>query len=108
MKKFFKIETAYKFEWNDLRALATIVNVILIMCFGLSIAWFGLGIALVGIIKDLTTDRHINGILMHLAGVALNVYFLSLFYGRRERPLFARAPERMFGQKKFEKFSKSA
>lgn len=78
MKKFFKIESKYKFEWNDLRALATVANVVLIMFFGLSIAWFGLGIALVGIIKDLTTDRHINGLVMHLAGVALNIFFLSL------------------------------
>jgi len=81
MKKFFKIETAYKFEWNDLRSVTTVINVLLIMCYGLSIAWFGLGIALVGLVKDLTTDRHINGIIMHLAGVALNIHFLSLFYG---------------------------
>jgi hypothetical protein len=81
MKKFFKIETAYKFEWNDLRSVATVINVLLIMCYGLSIAWFGLGIALVGLVKDLTDDRHINGIIMHLAGVALNIHFLSLFYG---------------------------
>lgn len=79
MKRFFKIEHPYKFEWNDLRALATIVNVILIMRFGLSIAWFGLGIALVGIVKDLTTDRHLNGLLMHLSSVVLNIFFLSLF-----------------------------
>lgn len=78
MKKFFKIEGKYKFEWNDLRALATVANVVLIMFFGLSIAWFGLGIALVGIVKDLTTDHHINGLVMHLAGVALNIFFLSL------------------------------
>lgn len=81
MKKFFKIEGKYKFEWNDLRSVATVINVLLIMCYGLSIAWFGLGIALVGLVKDLTDDRHINGIVMHLAGVALNIHFLSLFYG---------------------------
>lgn len=81
MKRFFKIEEHYKFEWNDLRSVATVINVLLIMCYGLSIAWFGLGIALVGLVKDLTTDRHINGIIMHLAGMALNIHFLSLFYG---------------------------
>lgn len=78
MKKFFKIEEAYKFEWNDLRAGITFINVILIMIFGLSIAWFGLIIALIGLIKDFTTDRRINGILMHFSSVILNVYFLSL------------------------------
>ena len=81
MKKFFGIERGYKFEWNDLRCFATVINVILIMVFGLSISWFGLGIAIVGLVKDLTSDRHINGIVMHLSGIALNVYFLFLLYG---------------------------
>lgn len=80
MKKFFGIETAYKFEWNDLRAFITIINVILIMIFGLSISWFGLAVAVFGLVKDFTSDRHISGILMHLASVALNVYFLCLLY----------------------------
>ncbi len=81
MKKFFNIEGQYRFEWNDLRCVAMVVNVILIMVYGLSIAWFGLGIAVVGVIKDLTTDRRINGLIMHLASVALNIYFLVLLYG---------------------------
>lgn len=80
MKKFFRIEENYKFEWNDLRCFITIVNVVLIMMYGLSIAWFGLAVAIVGIVKDLTTDRRINGLLMHLANVALNVYFLLAYY----------------------------
>ena len=79
-KEFFHIERGYKFEWNDLRAFAMVVNVVLIMMYGLSIAWFGLGIAIVGIIKDLTTDRHINGLLMHIASLVLNIYFLVLYY----------------------------
>ena len=80
MKEFFKIETPYKFEYNDLRAFITVINVILIMIFGLSIAWFGLAVALIGVIKDLKVDRHINGLIMHLASVALNVYFIILLY----------------------------
>lgn len=80
MKKFFKIETSYKFEYNDLRAFITVINVILIMIFGLSIAWFGLAVALIGVVKDLKVDRHINGLVMHLASVALNVYFIILLY----------------------------
>lgn len=81
MKKFWKIETKYAFEWNDLRCLITVVNVILIMIYGLSISLFGLAVALIGIVKDLTTDRHINGFIMHLANAALNIYFLILLYG---------------------------
>ena len=81
MKKFFRINEPYKFEWNDLRCFVTIINVILIMVYGLSIAWFGLIVAFVGVIKDLTVDRKINGLLMHVANVALNVYFLLMYYG---------------------------
>lgn len=80
MKDFFRIEESYRFEYNDLRALITVINVILIMIFGLSIAWFGLAVALIGVIKDLKVDRHINGLVMHLASVALNVYFILLLY----------------------------
>lgn len=80
MKEFFRIEESYRFEYNDLRALITVINVILIMIFGLSIAWFGLAVALIGVVKDLKVDRHINGLVMHLASVALNVYFLILLY----------------------------
>ena len=81
MKKFFRIEEGYKFEWNDLRCFVTVINVILIMIYGLSIAWFGLFVALFGIVRDLTTDRHINGLIMHLANVVLNSYFLLIYYG---------------------------
>lgn len=81
MKKFFGIEENYKFEWNDLRCFITVINVILIMIYGLSISWFGLTVAIVGIIKDLTTDRKINGLIMHIANALLNIYFLLMFYG---------------------------
>lgn len=81
MKNFFNIETGYKFEWNDLRCFVTVINVILIMIYGLSISWFGLFVAVVGIVKDLTTDRKVNGLLMHIANTALNIYFLLMYYG---------------------------
>lgn len=80
MKKFFNIIEPYRFEWNDLRCAITILNVALIMIFGLSIAWFGLAVAVFGMVKDLTSDRKINGLLMHFSSVVLNVYFLLVFY----------------------------
>ena len=80
IKNFFGIETAYRFEWNDLRAGIQILNVILIMLFGLQVSWFGLAIALFGVCKDLSQHRHINDVLMHLSSVVLNIYFLSLLY----------------------------
>ena len=77
MKKFFGIEGRYQFEYNDLRALITVINVVLVMKFGLSIAWFGLAIAIIGLIKDLATDRKINGLVMHFSSVALNLFFIG-------------------------------
>lgn len=80
MKKFFNIETSYRFEMNDLRAVIQVINVILIMIFGLSVSWFGLALAVFGLIKDFATDRHINSITMHTASMVLNIYFLTLLY----------------------------
>lgn len=80
VKKFFGIETKYKFEMNDLRCIIQIINVVLIMIFGLSVSWFGLAVAVCGLIKDFVTDRHINSILMHTATAVLNLYFLKLLY----------------------------
>lgn len=80
MKKFFRIEKPYEFEMNDFRCLVQIINVALIMIFGLSISWFGLIIAVAGLVKDFLTDRHINGILMHTSSIVLNSYFLYLYY----------------------------
>lgn len=78
IKRVFNIERKYKFEFNDIRAVLTVLNVVLIMTFGLSIAWFGLAISVFGFAKDLTSDRHINGIVMHLSTIALNIYFIIL------------------------------
>lgn len=80
MKRFFGIEEKYKFEMNDLRAGIQILNVTLIILFGLSVSWFGLTVAVCGIVKDLTKDRKVNGLLMHTATAILNIYFLKLLY----------------------------
>lgn len=80
MKEFFSINEPFRFEWNDLRAVIQLLNVILIMIFGLSVSWFGLATALFGVCKDMSQHRHINDIVMHLSGVVLNVYFLTILY----------------------------
>lgn len=80
MKKFFNIESKYKFEWNDIRAFITVINVALIIMFGLSVAWFGLAIAIIGIIKESFGARHINCYVSYIASVALNINFLILLY----------------------------
>lgn len=79
MKKFFKIESKYRFEMNDLRALLQLINVALIVFAGFDVgATFGLCVASLGLIKDFTTDRHINGIVMHFASVILNCFILFI------------------------------
>jgi len=71
-----------KLEWNDLRAFISVINVVLIMIYGLSIAWFGLAVAVLGMIKDLTEKEFKwNGLIMHFASAVLNVYFLIMLYG---------------------------
>ena len=77
IKQFFRIEGAYKFEMNDLRAALQLINVALIVFAGFDIgAIFGLCVATLGLIKDLATDRHINGIAMHGASILLNCFIL--------------------------------
>lgn len=79
LKKFFQIEHKYKFEYNDLRAFLQLINLALIIFCGWDVgAIFGLTIGIIGLIKDLQTDRHINGIVLHLCGIALNIYVLCL------------------------------
>ena len=71
----------YKFEWNDLRAVTTLVNVILIMIYGLSISWFGLALTILGVIKDFT-DKEFrwNSLIIHLSNVILNIFFLAKLF----------------------------
>lgn len=81
MKKFLNLTGEYHFEWNDLRAICTLVNVLGIICFGLIACYLGLVIAVFGLVKDLTNkNRHLNEIIMHLSTIVLNIYLLSQFY----------------------------
>ena len=78
MRNYFEFTRKYKFEYNDLRAFITVINVALIMKFGLSIAWFGLVIAFIGLVKDIVKDHRVNGMVMHLANMVLNIYFILI------------------------------
>lgn len=60
-----------KFEINDVRCALTMLNVVLVLCFGTSFAFIGLAVTLFGIFKDWKTDRHINGFLMHGANFVM-------------------------------------
>ena len=80
MKKFFNITAnRYIFDYNDIRCLLTLVNVILVITFGLSVAWIGLAIAIFGTIRDLVCEaRKINSTIQHLTMIILNVYYVTL------------------------------
>lgn len=78
IKKFFNIEHSYRFEWNDLRTVLTVINVLLIIIFGVAGSWFGLAISLFGIVKELTGNRHINCLVSYVATIVLNIYFITL------------------------------
>lgn len=80
MREFFGLNEPFHWEWQDLRAFITLLNVVLIMIFGLSVSWFGLAVAIFGICKDLSKHRHINDLVIHISGVILNVYFLTQLY----------------------------
>ena len=74
----------YRFELGDLRAFITVINVMLIIKFGLSVAWFGLAIAFLGLVMDFikfvnrSGDFRINSAVMHTANIVLNVFFMVM------------------------------
>ena len=78
VKQFFSITDKYKFEWNDLRCVLTVINVILIMTIGFQVAWFGLTISVLGFIRDMVGERRVSGTIMHLSTIVLNGYFVYL------------------------------
>ena len=81
IKSFFKIEKPYAFEWNDVFGVATFINTLLVIRFGLIASWFGLVVALASVADDLIEVRKINLVLLHSSLVILNTYFLLLYYG---------------------------
>lgn len=79
IKEFFNIKDSYTFDFNDIRCLLTVFNVVMIMVFGLSVAYIGLAIAVFGTIRDMVCEeRRVNSTIQHFAMVVLNCYFVSL------------------------------
>lgn len=77
MKKFFDITTSYQFERMDLAAIFAILNTIAIIAWNRG-AWVGLPVNVVGLIWDLREKPHINNVIMRLALIVMNIYFLTL------------------------------
>lgn len=80
MKNFFSITEPFRIERADLAAFAMLINVILVMTIGFPASWFGLSIAVIGMIIDFTRKSHINCLVMRISTIILNYYFLSLYY----------------------------
>lgn len=78
MKDFFGIETKYTFEANDIVALLTIANVVLIIMGFWWAPMVGLVNCVVGIILNIKNRVHINLYIMQVAFIVLNIYFLTL------------------------------
>ena len=78
MKKFFGIEKKYTFEINDIVALVTIANVVLIIMGFWWAPIFGLLNCGIGIVLNIRSHAHINLYIMQIAFIVLNIYFLTL------------------------------
>lgn len=77
MKKFFSITTPYRFERMDLAAIFAVFNTTAIIVWNRG-AWVGLPVNVVGLIWDLRAKPHINNVVMRLALIVMNIYFLTL------------------------------
>jgi len=65
-----------RFEINDVRAGIALINMVLIIFFGVSVVWFSLGVTFLGLLKDVMVDKKISGFAMHLANMILNIFLL--------------------------------
>lgn len=76
VKKFFGITEQFRIEIADVSALLTLVNVVLIICGVWFAPIFGLVNCGLSIVMSILTHGHVNGYIINLALIALNVYFL--------------------------------
>ena len=72
-----KLQKLKKVEFNDVRCALTLLNVVLVLLFGVSFAWIGLAVAVFGIAKDIVTRDHINSYIIHAANMIM--YCVLLF-----------------------------
>lgn len=65
-----------KIDFNDIRCLLSIANLILILTCGRTLAAIGLCVAAFGLCKDIFVDKKINGFIMHLSNIFLNLIII--------------------------------
>lgn len=76
MKKFFGIEKGYNFEWYDITACFTVLNVLFVI---LGFNWapiFGILNCCICLILNIVYRAHINSYITQIALFILNFYFL--------------------------------
>lgn len=79
IKKFFRItEKKYVFEWCDISAILTILNVTLVLAGFWFAPIFGLMNCVLSLVLNVKFKAHINMYVIQIYLVVLNIYFLTL------------------------------
>ena len=77
MKKFFGIEEQqYIFEWGDVSAWLTVLNVFFIIMGMWWAPFFGLANCVLAIVLSILSKAHLNAYIIQIALIVLNVFFL--------------------------------
>lgn len=80
MKKLlahFELTTPYKFELNDLRAILSIINLWSILHHNTALIFVCVIVAAIGILNDLYINRRLNGLIIHLCALIINITALT-------------------------------
>ena len=78
MKKFFRINSQYKFDINDIRVLLTIINFYIILNGKNSLSLIIAASGFFGIIRDYFGDRKINSFLIHFIGFCTGIFYFII------------------------------
>lgn len=78
LKRFFRIDSAYRFEYGDFSALMTVLNVALLIFVGTIGAWVGLANATTNMGYALRSNRKINLVVTYGALFVLNLYYITV------------------------------
>ena len=77
MKKFFGIEEKqYVFEWGDVSALLTVLNVFFIVMGMWWAPFFGLANCVLAIVLNVLGNAHLNAYIIQMSLIMLNIFFL--------------------------------
>lgn len=74
--KQLQLNQKYKLEYRDLLALFTLVNVCCIIFLNTRFAYLGLLFGIIDTTRGYLIDKRINCILLGIASIMLNLYFI--------------------------------